>query len=148
MRGARQENGTFAEQYFLNWMHGSGLITTGFARLFSRFATDVRHRSLNSLANVDAANRVVPIPKCPPFLRLGPVARYPVDETSTSWDDFRLEILDLARLSPLAFDIVVSETNPVTSGTPRVEKSIGRLTLGSPVVSTLGDRQLHFTHRV
>src|SRR4051812_11537261 len=77
MRGARQENGTFAEQYFLNWMHGSGLITTGFARLFSRFATDVRHRSLNSLANVDAANRPVPIPKCPPFLRLVPVARYP-----------------------------------------------------------------------
>jgi hypothetical protein len=25
---------------------------------------------------------------------------------------------------------------------------IGRLTLGTPVVSEAGDRQLHFTHRV
>jgi hypothetical protein len=79
-------------------------------------------------------------------VRLIPQARYPDDERATRWEDFRLELLDLARGGPLAFEIVVSETNPVEPG-PRKETTIGRLTLGAPVVSAFGDRQLHFTHR-
>jgi hypothetical protein len=57
-----------------------------------------------------------------------------------------MEILDLARLGPLAFDIAVSETNPVEDRPPRRETVIGRLMLGPPVVSEFGDRQLHFSH--
>jgi hypothetical protein len=146
MRGARQKNGAFGEQYFMNWMHGSGPITSAFARLFARFATDVRHRAVDSLATVDAAGQAVAESRAPRFVRLIPRARFPDDERSTQWKDFRLELLDLARPGPLAFEIVVSETNPVEPG-PRTETAIGRLTLGPPVVSSFGDRQLHFTHR-
>jgi hypothetical protein len=148
MRGVSQKNGQFGEQYFLNWMHGSGLVTSGFARLFSRFATDVRHRPVDPLGKVTADGEPVSNPKSPRFIRLIPGARYPADEKAATWEDFRLEILDLARLGALTFDIAVSEANPVESAPPRQETTIGRLTLGVPVVSEFGDRQLHFTHRM
>lgn len=148
MRGVKQPGGGFADQYFVNWMHGSGPITSGFARLFERFAAEVRHRSAESLAQVDVDGGVVVNPKCPRFVRLIPAASYPADDRLTRWEDFRREILDLAGQGPLAFEIAVSEDNPVETRAPRNEMTIGRLTLGTPVVSEVGDRQLHFTHRV
>ena len=146
MRGERRADGTYAEHYFLNWMHGTGPITSGFARLFARFATDVRHRSVEPLAAVDASGDPVARPRHPRFVRLAPSARYPEPDTATRWEDFRLELLELAGIGPLTFEIAVSESNPVESPQPRQETVIGRLTLGSPVVSTFGDCRLHFTH--
>jgi hypothetical protein len=148
MRGARQRDGTHAEQYFLNWMHGTGPVTSGFARLFSRFAGDVRHRLVDPLAGIDSSGNSVAEPRSPRFVRLIPSARYPESETAANWGDFRLEVLDLARLGPLSFGIAASESNPVETPPPREEALIGRLTLGSPVVSTFGDCRLHFTHAV
>ncbi len=142
----RRPDGTHTEQYFLNWMHGTGPVTSGFARLFSRFAGDVRHRSVELLASVDSSGDPVAVPRWPRFVRLIPAARYPEPEAAGQWDDFRLEILDLARIGPLSFGIAASESNPVESAPPRDEALIGSLTLGSPVVSTFGDCRLHFTH--
>lgn len=143
MRGAPYLGGGFGEQYFLNWMHGNGPVTSGFARLFSRFATDVRYRAIDAMGRSDAAGRAVNESKSPRFVRLVPIAQFPQE---ARWEDFRLEILALASLGPLAFDIFASERNPVDPG-PRTETKIGRLTLGEPVVSEFGDRQLHFSHR-
>jgi hypothetical protein len=147
MRGPRQGDGTFGEQYFLNWMHGSGPVSTGFERLFSRFASDVRYRSLQPLAEVDGAGLETPAGISPRFVRLIPSAWYPDDEKATRWGDFRSELLQLASQGPLAFEVAVSETNPVASAPPRKEMVIGRLTLDAPVVSEFGDRQLHFSHK-
>ena len=146
MRGARRKDGTFDEQYFLNWLAGNGPVSTGFDSLFSRFVSDARLRAIDALGRVDSTGRPVLDPRSPRFLRLIPEVRFPQEESAARWKDFRLELLDLAQREPLAFRIAVSEKNPAESAPAREEVEIGRLTLGIPVVSRFGDRQLHFSH--
>ncbi len=146
MRGAPRHGGGFEEQYFFNWLTGAGPITSGFAKLFAKFANDPRYRRIDALARVDSEGRVVKDHRAPRFVKLIPVARFQEAEEANRWVDFRQELLDLARLARLAFDIAVSENNPAEERSQDTERRIGRLTLGTPVVSEFGDQQLHFSH--
>jgi hypothetical protein len=146
MRGARTKANQYGEQFFTNWMAGTGLVTTGFARLFSAFATDVRLRRIDHLGATDGRNQPVPTPHAPRFVKLVPSATFHADQRQNQWDDFRKELLDLGKLGALAFDIIATDSNPTEPSAADPGIQIGRLTLGSPVVSEFCDQQLHFPH--
>ena len=85
----------------------------------------------------------MPTPRAPRFLKPVPSATFHPDERH-QWGDFRKELLDLGKPGALAFDIIATDSNPTEPSTAEGAITIGRLTLGSPVVSDFCDQQLHF----
>jgi len=127
-----------AELYFENSAPGGGLPGKIIAHVFKRYDVSPTVRPVYPLTEVDATGAKVSAPQTPRFIRLVPNLKNAKVNTAP---DFRNE---LRRYKPgeITFDIVI----PKQGATFPQDVKIGTLTLGTPIVSVVGDQELTFHH--